>query len=254
MNLVDDGATVAYIMQNNKKISTLSASYDREKPVDYFNELDLSKEDNLKFQVVPNKKNGDRTAVFIVGKNRSGKSYWIRDYLLQFIHIYPGMPIYLFSSKLEDPLLDNIPNLKRVPIDDSFIQNPMHYKELSNAMSIFDDVDSLRDKLKYEIYLLRDAILKNGRSACCHIICTNHDCTGRDIKACLTESDIVVFFLANYNRSLKYMMEGYIGLDKKQTDLLRQNKTRATAYVKSEPTVPLIIQEKNAYVVNALIE
>lgn len=252
MNFINDGSMVAYIMHKNKRVSTLSVSYEQDKETEYLNELDLTNEDDLKFQVVPNKKNNDRTSIFVVGRNRSGKSYWIRDYLLQFIKIYPEMPIYLFSSKLEDPLLDNIPNLKRVNIDQSFVDNPMHYKELGNSLSIFDDVDALRDKLKYEVYLLRDAILKNGRSIGCHIICTNHECTGRDIKACLNESDIIVFFLANYNKNLRYMMESYIGLDKKKIDILRANKTRATSYIKAD--MPILIQEKNAYIANALVD
>jgi hypothetical protein len=251
MNINNIGQEVAIIKDdtNNKNIHIfVSEEQDnnKNKLVHFFNSLEL-KEGH--FQVVPDKKK-DRTSVFVVGRNGSGKSYWIRDYVLEFIKRFPLYKIYLFSSKEKDDNLDKITKIKRVKIDDSFITNPMNYETLTETLCIFDDVDALRDKLKKEIYHLRDTILRNGRSYKIHIISTNHDATGKDIQACLNESDMIVFFMKNYNRCLRYFLENYIGLDQDQVKILRRNRTRATAYIKTYPNV--IVQEKNIYTFDGL--
>jgi hypothetical protein len=63
------------------------------------------------------------------------------------------------------------------------------------------------------------------------------------LKAVLNESNVIVFFMANYNRALKYLLENYMGIDKDGVKLLKANKSRWTAYIKSFPNV--ILQEHN---------
>jgi hypothetical protein len=46
------------------------------------------------------------------------------------------------------------------------------------------------------------------------------------------------------------MLENYIGLDKEAIKILKNNKSRATTYVKSYPNI--IIQEKNIYTLPSL--
>ena len=242
MNTSNIGQEIAIVKDDpknkNVKIYVTDEQEDNE-AVKFFNTLELKAG---KFQVVPDK-DKDRTSIFIVGRNGSGKSYWIRDYILEFIKRFPKYPIYLFSSKNEDENLDKISKIKRIPINNTFIEDPINYEDLSNSLCIFDDIDGLRGKLKDEIYYLRDKILKNGRSYKIHIISTNHDSTGKDVQAPLNESDMIVFFMKNYNRCLRYLLENYIGLEKEQIAKLRRNKTRATTYMKTYPNV--IIQERN---------
>jgi hypothetical protein len=241
MNTSNIGQEIAIVKDDpknkNVKIYVTDEQEDNE-AVKFFNTLDIKAG---KFQVVPDK-DKDRTSIFIVGRNGSGKSYWIKDYITEFIKRFPKYPIFLFSSKNEDENLDKITKIKRVPIDVSFIEDPINYEDLSSSLCIFDDIDGLRGKLKDEIYYLRDKILKNGRSYKIHIISTNHDATGKDVQAPLNESDMIVFFMKNYNRCLRYLLENYIGLEKEQISKLRRNKSRATTYMKTYPNV--IIQER----------
>lgn len=249
MNINNIGQEVAIIKDdpNNKNIHIFVSDEQKEnKLIKFFNSLEL---EDGKFQVVPDKKK-DRTSIFIVGRNGSGKSYWIKDYLTEFIKRFPSYRIYLFSTKSADDNLDKIQKIKRIKIDDSFIHKPLHYEILTESLCIFDDIDSLRGKLRDEIYHLRDTILTNGRSYKIHIISTNHASTGKDVQVCLNESDMIVFFMKNYNRSVKYLLENYIGLDKNQTDILRKNKSRATTYNKTYPNT--IIQEQNIYTFDGL--
>ena len=247
MNTAGDGQQIA-IIKDKKTVKLYVTDEDEERAgVKFFNKLDLK--GDQKFEVVPDPKK-DRTSIFIVGRNGSGKSYWISDYVKHFIKAFPKYQIRLFSSKDTDDQLDSIKQIKRVKIDNSFITDPLDYKDLEESLVIFDDIDGFRNLIRKELYHLRDIILKNGRSLHIHIISTNHDSVGRDVQAPLNESDMIVFFLRNYNRSMRYLLENYIGLEHDQAKILRKNKSRATTYIKTYPNV--IIQERNAYLLDAI--
>ena len=151
---------------------------------------------------------------------------------------------------MEDECLDSIKSLKRIEIDDSLLSEPILYTDFENCLVIFDDVDAMTGKLGKYIYDLRDKLLKNSRKARVSVISTNHTCTGQELKAVLNESNVIVFFMANYNRSLKYLLESYVGLDKKGIEGIKKNKSRWTAYIKSFPNV--ILQEKDIMTLDKL--
>lgn len=244
MNFEKEGALIANINEKKRKIKmyvTEDEKQDELKPIKYYDDIIL---EYGSFQPIP-WSNLPRTSVYVTGMNGSGKSRWIKNYLVEFKKMFPSYPIRLFSSKEKDVELDSVEGLKRVVIDDTLITNPIKYEDLSESMAIFDDVDGLRGALKKEIYHLRDIILQNGRSYKIHIISTNHDFCGKEMKACLNESNMIVFFFHNFNKNMRYFLESYVGLEKKEYDILRRNKTRATAYLKTIPHT--FIQEKNAY-------
>lgn len=242
MNFNKIGEEIAIIKEGNKKKSLYVTDEENNKDK-FYNYLDL--EDDSKFEIVPDK-NADRDTLYIVGMQGSGKSYWIREYLKNYHALFKNNKVYLFSSKKEDVNLDDLEYIKRVKIDSSFVEQPLEYEELKNSMVIFDDIDALTGPIKKAIYELRDAILKNGRSYKIDIISTSHAPCGRENQTPLNESRKIVFFLKNYNKSMRYFLENYIGLEKHQIKILRDNKTRATTFIKSYPNV--IIQEKNAYI------
>ena len=45
--------------------------------------------------------------------------------------------------------------------------------------------------------------------------------------------------MLNYNRGIKYLLESYIGMDKKGIEKLRKLKTRSITYIKSYPNLLL---------------
>ena len=65
------------------------------------------------------------------------------------------------------------------------------------------------------------------------------------LKSVLNESDVIVFFLSNYNRSLKYLLEQYLGLNKQGIKRLLNCTGRATTFVKSYPNC--VITEKEVF-------
>lgn len=249
MNFEAKGEQIAVIYNKDrptKKMLSIESEPDDKPKVKFYEDITLQEGRFQLIPIIPKL----RTSIFIVGRNGSGKSYYIARYLEVFIKMYPHYQIRLFSSKDEDEELDSFPQIKRIKFDQSFIDQPIDYTVLKESLCIFDDVDGLEKKMRDAIYQLRDIILKNGRSYRIHIISTNHDSVGRDVQAPLNESDVIVFFMKNYNRSLQYLLERYIGLSTEQIKKLKKIKSRACAYIKSYPNVLLL--EKSAFTFDGL--
>jgi len=186
-------------------------------------------------------KDSDRAVVYVAGASGSGKSYWVAQYIEEYHKCYKNNPIYLISENDEDPAFDSKQYVKRLIIED-MVNNPIDFREFENCLVIFDDTDCLKGALGKEIDGLRDKLLKNSRKFKVSVITTNHDACGIKLKSVLNESRIIVFFLLNYNRSLKYLCEQYLGLNKNVIEQLRKNKSRWTCFVKNYPSY--IIQQK----------
>jgi DNA-directed RNA polymerase beta subunit len=234
-NYEKDGYKVAVI--NSEK---------RQKKV-YFSESDDGYDEiNLKegqFMLSPDKHHDERQTVFCFGSAGSGKSYWVSSYVSEYHKVHPKNAIYLISEQDEDKSFDSKDFIKRIDISDMG-QIPLEWKEFQECLVIFDDIDSISNKkLSNAVELLRDQLLKNARKFKVSVISTSHEgCEGKKTKAVLNESRVIVFFPRNFNRSLKYLMESYLGLDKKCIEKIKQSKSRWCAYVKAYPCY--LVEEK----------
>mgnify|MGYP006267701717 CR=1 FL=1 len=262
MNFNNIGQEVAIIKDNDEEKNTKICVYDpdrdkdkKSKLIDDYEKITLDDDEGY-FQYVSDKKM-DRDVIYICGGPGSGKSYWIKNYLENyFLSAYRNYPIYLISSKDEDTQLDKIKRVKRLTIDETYISNPIDYKSFEESLVIMDDIDSFKGKLKEEIYHLRDIIINNGRSYKINLIATTHEATGKINKIALDFSNAIVFFLRNYNNNLKYFLESYIGLDKKQIDELKNQKKakgRSTVYIKRTYT-HIIMQDNRIMTFNGILE
>lgn len=242
LNINNEGRQIACI-KDNKKLNKVIISVSEENNLDEINKSfqDLKLSEG-QFQYMPDKER-DRDTIFICGAAGSGKSYWAAQYIKEYKKTFKDNAIYLISEGSDDPCLDSIKELKRIKVSKELLEDPIEYTEFENCLVIFDDTDALTGKLGKYIYELRDKLLKNSRKKKVSVITTNHTCSGLELKSVLNESNVIVFFMANYNRSLKYLLENYVGLNKDGIKALKQNKSRWTAFIKSFPNV--IIQEKN---------
>ena len=188
-------------------------------------------------------KDTERITMYCCGSAGSGKSYFVAQYCEQYHKTFKNNPIFLISENDSDPAFDSKDYIKRIIIEDLY-ENPLDWREFENCMVIFDDIDSIKGKLGKTVDALRDKLLKNSRKFKVSVVSTSHDACGQSLKSVLNESKIIVFFMLNYNRSLKYLLENYLGLDK--NTILKLKKTsdssRWTAYVKGYPSY--LIQQK----------
>ena len=100
------------------------------------------------------------------------------------------------------------------------------------------------------MFSLLNSILETGRHFNASVIFTSHNATmGLDTKRILNECHSITLFPKNLGgKTSKYLLDGYIGLDKNQIKKLKKVNSRWVTIIKSYPQV--ILSEHEAWVVN----
>ena len=70
-------------------------------------------------QQIPDKET-ERSILYITGPSGSGKSFYTKNYILEYKKIFPKNNIYIFSSLENDETLDKIPKIKRIKFTEIF--------------------------------------------------------------------------------------------------------------------------------------
>ena len=241
------GIPIAKINGTKKKL------YVTDKPEDcshVSNHIKLTK-DNETFQLIPSDR--ERDILYVTGASGSGKSWFSKNYILEYVKSHPKNQVYVFSSISEDPSIDSIKNLKRVDIHNpEFLEDDIDLEEFKNSLVMFDDVDCLREKrIKDKVDSILDMLLQSGRHINCSIIYTTHvACNGKSTRLILSEAHSITIFPKSLgNRVLKNLLDSYLGMDKHQ---IRKVKTlKGGRHVTILKTYPMtIMSEKHLYTLN----
>ena len=195
------------------------------------------------FQQLPIGPEGFRSINLILGRSGSGKSHYASNLVKEYVNIFKNNSVYLFSNVDSDEVFDKIPKIGRVSInEENFIQNPINMEELENSLCIFDDIDTIKDKtLREELFDLLDRILQEGRHLNISVIITMHMLTnGRYSKVMLTEAHSITYFPHHVSpRSIKYLVENYIGLTSYQINYIKRLKSRWATIIRNNPMICL---------------
>lgn len=189
------------------------------------------------FQQFPNTKK-EREILYVSGPSGSGKSYYIKQYAKILKHIFPKKPIYLFSKLTEDVSLDDIKGLKRIALDDAYLDNPLEPKIFTNSMVIFDDIFALNNKaLRESIFGLMDDISVIGRHHNVTLAVTSHLMTNyKETRHILNEAHFITFFpSAGGVKSIRYTLKEYCGLDNKTIQRILKLDSRWITISKNYP-------------------
>jgi hypothetical protein len=215
--------------------------------IEGFEDLDIR--DEFLFQQIPNQ-NNERDCIYVAGMSGSGKSYYIKDFVLQYIRKYPSREIILFSFKNEDKTLDAIKKIRRIDIYDAEFSNEnLETPDFEDSLVIFDDIDCIPDKkLKNKLLNLLQQILQIGRSYKVTVCFACHEvCNGHETKPVLNEChSLTVFPRTMGNKKLKYLLENYFGMDKEQIEKLRTVDSRWVTIFKSYPRI--VMGQQQIYV------
>jgi hypothetical protein len=213
---------------------------------DSFTKIDLK---SGKLQQVPS--NNERDVLYISAMSGSGKSYYTAEYVKQYHKKYPKNAVYLFSSIDNDKCLDSLKYLQRFNIkDEMFFKTPITAKDFEKSCVIFDDCDVISDKnTKKKIFQILDEILQTGRHFNTTCIFTSHNATaGNNTKIILNEAtSITIFPQTAGNKSLNYLCDQYLGLDKNQIKTLKKGNSRWATFIRSYPRC--IITETTAFLI-----
>lgn len=248
MNYENIGKVVAKVINKNDKkkdkiISISDKTADLDNPM---NKIVLTKTFET-IQQIPNKQQ-ERQILYITGASGSGKSYYTQLYCSEYKKLYPKNDIYLFSSINEDSSIDKIKGLQRFILDDAFLKEEITAEDFRNSMVIFDDTDVISNKaLKFKINSILNILLETGRHFNASVIYTSHIATaGIDTKRILNEAHSITIFPSSLGgRSLKYLLDNYLGFDKEQIKKVKKLDSRWTTICKTFPMV--ILSEKEAY-------
>ena len=207
---------------------------------------------NETIQQIPDKET-ERSILYITGPSGSGKSYYTRNYILEYKKLFPKNNVYIFSSLDSDETLDKISKIKRVKFTDKFLSYDFKITDFKDSLVIFDDVDAETNKFKKKkIFDILSMILNTGRHERVSVVFTSHlSCAGNETKLILSECHSITIFVKNMgNRSLKYLLDSYFGLDKHQINYIKKINSRWVTLIKTYPSV--LISEKEAIVLNTI--
>jgi len=212
-----------------------------------FNQLKI-KEGSL--QLIPNK-NTERSILYIAGQSGSGKTYFLGQYLKEYKKLFPDNEIYIFSSVPKgDISLDGV-ELNYIELE-SLLEEDLTTYDFENSFVVFDDTDCITNKkVREAVRKIQNSVLEVGRHTKTYCALTNHQLyDGVVTKKVLNEStSITIFPLTLGNRSLKYLLDNYLGLSKEEIQNIKKLKSRSVTFIKSYPK--LVLSSKELYVLGA---
>lgn len=243
LNFDDIGKMVAIV---GKKTLYLS-----DKPVeDGMNEF-KSKNDTP-IQHIPDK-NTERSVLYITGQSGSGKSYYTKQYIAEYHKMYPKRSVFVFSSLADDETLDKLKYLKRIKIkEEPFLSSDIGASDFKDTLCIYDDVDVISNKvIKSKVFKLLNEMLEIGRHFNISVIFTSHNATmGLDTKRILNECMSITLFPKNLGgKTSKYLLDGYLGIDKNQIKRLKKVNSRWVTILKTYPM--MCLSDNEAWIINS---
>lgn len=251
MNYERIGSPIAILQNSNdpQKTKVLYVNSEKDDVVNHLKEFKAPSKD-WTFQQIPNITT-ERQILYVTGASGSGKSYFTKAFTDQYKKIYPKREVYLFSSISDDSSIDKVKNLRRIKLTPEFLSDEISVQDFKDSLVIFDDTDCITDKkMKLKITGILNAILETGRHFNVSCIYTSHvACDGRETKRILNEAHSLTIFPHGLGgRSLKYLLESYLGFDREQIKRIKKLNSRWVSILKTFPMV--VLSEKEAYVLN----
>ena len=251
MNFEKVGSPIAILQNSNdpQKTKVLYVNSEKDDVVNHLREFKAPNKD-WTFQQIPNITT-ERQILYVTGASGSGKSYFTKAFTDQYKKIYPKREVYLFSSISDDSSIDKVKNLRRIKLTPEFLSDEISVQDFKDSLVIFDDTDCITDKkMKLKITGILNAILETGRHFNVSCIYTSHvACDGRETKRILNEAHSLTIFPHGLGgRSLKYLLESYLGFDREQVKRIKKLNSRWVSILKTFPMV--VLSEKEAYVLN----
>jgi hypothetical protein len=249
LNLEGDGIKIAKIKDNNKKKCKYVFLDEKSEATNNYKELKIK---DGEFQYIPDT-NQNRFISYVVGASGSGKSYFASNLAKEYRALYPKNPIYLLSYLSDDSSIDRVKGIKRIPLNDEFLEETLECEDLKNCLTIWDDVDCITDKqMKLKLKELLTKILNTGRHTHTSLIYLSHiACNGVETKGLLNEAHSITFFNATLGgRTKTYLLNQYLGLSKSEIEAINEVEGRAITILKTYPMV--MISEKEIQLVKNL--
>ena len=211
--------------------------------------IDLPEDEHM--QQIPNPET-ERSILYICGCSGSGKSHYTRAYIKEYKKVWPKRDIFLFSALSDDSTLDVLKYVKRIKISDELSE--LSAIDFANSLCVFDDTYCITNKIHKKLVVgIMHSILQTGRHFGTSLIYTSHAITsGQDTRMILSEAHSITLFPSGVgNRSLKYLLDSYLGLDKVQVKYIKKCKSRWVTVLKTYPMI--IVSQQSAVICKNIV-
>lgn len=199
-----------------------------------------------------------REVLYIAGPSGSGKSSYASKYMENYVKMFPDNHIYIFSREMDDPVISKLvksyESIHFVIINEDIYNTPIDItSEMKNCLVFFDDCDTIPDaKIKKAIDKLKNDIMEVGRKRFISIVITSHLINkGVETKTVLNESQYITLYpKSSSTYQCKYVLDKYIGLNRKQIDCLMKIQSRWITLKRTYPQV--CFHENGCFMLNKL--
>lgn len=179
-----------------------------------------------KIQVLPRKDIIEK--LYISGVSGSGKSTYSGKYIKEFKKLFKDDEIFIFSSVGKDEAFDKYHPV-RIPIDEDLINDPLTIQDFENSLTIFDDTDTIRNKVYRDIVNdIKAEIIEIGRHYKARCLITSHLISNfHSTRQILNECTSITFFpRASGTYHIKNYLKTHAGLDKNQISRILKISSR----------------------------
>lgn len=184
------------------------------------------------FNLLPNTDEDKRDVYYIAGASGSGKSWIAKQLAENYIKMYNDREIYVVSKLDEDNTLDTMDLGKKKPIRldySSWVEDPPDINSFSNAMIIFDDVDTLQGKEGEAVQTMIEDIAIMGRKHhdnqgnITMLFLTHYITNYKKTRLILNEAThFVLYPQATSTHALTYLLKTHIGFEKDDIKQLKK--------------------------------
>jgi hypothetical protein len=186
-----------------------------------------------------------RQSIFIVGQGGSGKSYWLRQYVMLYHEMYPKNKVFYISQEdiINDESLKDITKFVKqiskeqlLGVDDI---EPLEWTDIPDkSLVLFDDYEGYgkKDPLKTVVHKLLDNLLLNGRKHYITVLASAHELNKQQNSIVLKEMQYYVLFpdgVSLYH--LTYFCKNYLGFSKERIQSIKNNRSRWVVIHKQVP-------------------
>ena len=248
LNLENEGNLIATVMKDGKE--TNQKLYVTDNVNAARNGVSTFEcKDGESLQLTPNNKT-ERQCIYICGQSGSGKSFFTTNYVKQYKKQFPKRDIFVISSIEEDKSIDSLKPKRINVMHPEFMTEEFSAQDFKDSLVIADDVDVFPTRIKKKVMTIVNSILQIGRHFNVSLCFTTHSPTnGAETKILLSEAHIItVFAKTTGSRALKYLLDNYLGMDKKQIEKLKKMKSRAVSVIRGYPQV--VLGEKEAFLMH----
>ncbi len=205
-------------------------------------------------KIVPLPSRDYRQIIYVSAPSGAGKSTYCASYAKEYHRLFPKNEILVFSRLPSDKVIDAIPKVKRIEINEEMLNEPIDPNtEMKNCLVIFDDIDTIRDEaLRKEVQRLRSDIMEIGRHESTYCASTSHMLLNyKESRVLINESHQVTIFtdFTSAHHMDRYLKE-YAGLSPQNIEMVKNLPSRWVTVNQKGPRY--LLYEKGILLLNKL--